>query len=120
VISVRGMPFIEAAKSLGASDGRVIRRHVLPQIAFLIIVTATGGLANAVLVESGLAILGFGLDPNYPTFGNLLNASRQFLRSAPHLALFPGLVIFMLLLGSRLLGDALRDVLDPRLRGSGR
>jgi peptide/nickel transport system permease protein len=120
VISVRAMPFIEAAKSLGASDMRVIRRHVLPQIAFLIIVTATGGLANAVLVESGLAILGFGLDPNYPTFGNLLNASRQFLRSAPHLALFPGLVIFMLLLGSRLLGDALRDVLDPRLRGSGR
>jgi peptide/nickel transport system permease protein len=120
VISVRAMPFIEAAKSLGASDARIIRRHVLPQIAFLIIVTATGGLANAVLVESGLAILGFGLDPNYPTFGNLLNASRQFLRSAPHLALFPGLVIFMLLLGSRLLGDALRDVLDPRLRGSGR
>jgi peptide/nickel transport system permease protein len=120
VISVRGMPFVEAARSLGATDGRIIRRHILPQVAFFIIVAATGQLAAAVLVESGLAILGFGLDPNYPTFGNLLNASRQFLRSAPHLAIFPGLVIFMILLGSRLLGDALRDVLDPRLRGSGK
>jgi peptide/nickel transport system permease protein len=120
VISVRGLPFIEAAKSLGATDSRVIFRHVLPQIAFLIIVNATGGLASAVLVESGLAILGFGLDPTYPTFGNLLNGSRQYLRVAPWLAIFPGLTIFMLLLGARLLGDALRDVLDPRLRGSGR
>jgi peptide/nickel transport system permease protein len=120
VISVRGMPFVEAAKSLGATDGRIIRRHIFPQVAFFIIVAATGQLAAAVLVESGLASLGFGLDPNYPTFGNLLNASRQFLRSAPHLAIFPGLVIFMILLGSRLLGDALRDVLDPRLRGSGK
>lgn len=120
VIQVRAMPYIEAARALGASDRRIILRHVLPQLGFLIIISATGGLAGAVLVESGLAILGFGLNPNYPTLGNLLNGSRQFLRVAPHLAIFPGLVIFMLLLGSRLLGDALRDVLDPRLRGSGR
>ncbi|MPZ47939.1 MAG: ABC transporter permease subunit [Dehalococcoidia bacterium] len=118
VIGVKTMPFIEAAKTLGASDGRIIRKHIFPQIAYLIIVYATGALASAVLIESGLAILGVGLDPTYPTFGNLLNGSRQYLRTAPHLALFPGLVIFMLLLGARLLGDALRDVLDPRLRGS--
>jgi peptide/nickel transport system permease protein len=120
VISVRGMPYIEAAKSLGATDRRIIVRHILPQIGFLIIVQSTNGLASAVLVESGLAILGFGLDPTYPTLGNLLNGSRQYLRVAPWLALFPGLTIFMLLLGARLLGDALRDVLDPRLRGSGK
>jgi peptide/nickel transport system permease protein len=118
VIGVKGLPFIEAAKVIGASDGRVIRRHILPQVAYLIIVYATGALASAVLVESGLAILGVGLDPTYPTFGNLLNESRQYLRIAPHLAIFPGMIIFMLLLGARLLGDALRDVLDPRLRGS--
>ena len=118
VIGVKGLPFIEAAKVIGASDGRIIRRHIFPQIAYLIIVYATGALASAVLIEAGLAILGVGLDPTYPTFGNLLNESRQYLRIAPHLAIFPGLVIFMLLLGARLLGDALRDVLDPRLRGS--
>jgi peptide/nickel transport system permease protein len=118
VLGVKGMPFIEAAKTLGATDGRIIVRHILPQIAYLIIVYATGALASAVLIESGLAILGVGLDPTYPTFGNLLNGSRQYLRTAPYLAIFPGLTIFMLLLGARLLGDALRDVLDPRLRGS--
>jgi peptide/nickel transport system permease protein len=118
IIGVKALPFIEAAKTLGATDMRVIRRHIIPQIAYLIIVNATGALASVLLVESGLAILGFGLDPNYPTLGNLLNNSRQYLRVAPHLAIFPGLFIFMLLLGARLLGDALRDVLDPRLRGS--
>lgn len=120
VITVRGMPYIEAAKSLGASDRRIIIKHILPQIGFLIIVQSTNGLASAVLVESGLAILGFGLDPTYPTLGNLLNGSRQYLRVAPWLAIFPGVTIFLLLLGARLLGDALRDVLDPRLRGSGK
>lgn len=119
VISVRAQPYVEAARLLGATDKRIIVRHVLPQVAYLIIVFATGGMATAVLVESGLAILGFGINPDTPTIGNLLNASRQHLAVAPQLALFPGLVLFMLLLGSRLLGDALRDVLDPRLRGEG-
>ena len=117
VIGLRSMPYIEAAKSLGATDGRIILRHILPNLAYLIIVGATGALSTAILIESGLAILGFGINPNYPSLGNLLNGSRQYLRVAPHLAIFPGIVIFMLLLGSRLLGDALRDVLDPRLRG---
>ena len=118
IIGVKGMPFIESARVIGASDARIILKHVLPQVAFLIIIQATNGLASAVVIESGLAILGFGIDPTIPTFGNLLNDSRRFLRIAPWLAVFPGLTIFMLLLGSRLLGDALRDVLDPRLRGS--
>jgi peptide/nickel transport system permease protein len=118
VIGVRSMPYIEAARMLGASDARIILRHVLPQVGYVIIIFATGGLAAAILAESGLAILGFGVSPNEPTFGNLLNNSRQFLRAAPHLAVFPGLVLFTVLLGARLFGDALRDVLDPRLRGS--
>ena len=118
VIGIRGQAYIEAARSIGASDKRIIVRHVLPQIAFWIIVSATNGIAAAVLVESGLAILGFGLSPDIPTLGNLLNSSRNFLRSAPYLVLAPGLMIFVILLGGRLLGDALRDVLDPRLRGS--
>jgi peptide/nickel transport system permease protein len=120
VIGVQAMPYIEAARSIGASDKRIILKHVLPQVGYLIIVTSTGALAGAILAESGLAILGFGLSPTYPTFGNLLNDSRQYLRAAPWLAIFPGLALFMVLLGSRLLGDALRDVLDPRLRGEGR
>jgi peptide/nickel transport system permease protein len=118
VIGVRAMPYIESARMLGASDMRIILRHILPQVGYIIIISATGGLASAILAESGLAILGFGVSPNFPTFGNLLNASRQYLRVAPYLALFPGLVLFMVLLGARLFGDALRDVLDPRLRGS--
>ena len=118
IIGIRGLPYIEAARALGATDKRIIFKHIMPQIGYLIIVNATAGLAAAVLVESGLAILGYGLDPNYPTFGNLLSGSRQYLRVAPWLAIFPGLTIFTLLLGARLLGDALRDVLDPRLRGT--
>lgn len=118
VIQVRAMPYIEAARSVGADDRRIIIKHVLPQVMFLIVISATGGLAQAVTVEAGLSLLGFGITPTYPTLGNLLNDSRDYLRVAPHMAIFPGLVIFMLLLGSRLFGDALRDVLDPRLRGS--
>ena len=118
VIQVRAMPFIEAAKSIGATNNRIILRHVFPQVFFLIILAVTSGIAFALLIEAGLAILGFGINPTIPTLGNLLNGSRQYLRTAPWLAIAPGMVLFMILLGARLLGDALRDVLDPRLRGS--
>ncbi len=118
VIGLRTMPFIEAAKAIGCRDLRVIMRHILPNTAYVIIIGATNTLPRVIVAEAGLAILGFGIDPDYPTLGNLLNASRQDMRVAPHLAIFPGLVIFLVLLGARLLGDALRDVLDPRLRGS--
>lgn len=120
IIGIRGLPYIEAAKSLGASDKRVILKHVFPNVAFLIIISATGAIALALVIEAGLAILQIGIDPNTPTIGNLLNGSRNYFRTAPHLAIFPGLALFGLLLGFRLLGDALRDVLDPRLRGEGR
>ena len=120
VISLRGLPFIEASKSIGASDKRIILRHILPNVAFLIIIGATGAIAGAVTMEAGLAVIGFGLDPTYPSWGNMMNSSREYLRVAPHMAIFPGLFLATTIFGFRLLGDALRDVLDPRLRGGGR
>lgn len=117
VIQVRSLPFIEAARSIGATNNRIILHHVFPQVFFLIILQVTSGIAIALLIEAGLQVLGFGI-VNTPTLGNLLNGSRQYLRTAPWLAIAPGMVLFMVLLGARLLGDALRDVLDPRLRGS--
>ena len=118
VIGLRGMPFVESAKAIGASDRRIIARHIRPHVAFYIIVSGTGAIAGAIVAEAGLAIIGFGLSPTYPTWGNLMNGAREFLRVAPHLAIFPALMIAVTIFGFRLLGDALRDVLDPRLRGN--
>jgi peptide/nickel transport system permease protein len=118
VIGIRGQPFIEATKSLGANDRRILYRHVLPNVFYLIIVSATGAVSAAIQSEAGLAIIGFGLDPSFPTWGNMLNSSREFLRIAPWLAVAPAAVLGASIFGFRLLGDALRDVLDPRLRGS--
>ena len=117
VIGLRGTTYVEAAKALGASDRRIILRHILPNVMPYIIVGATTAIAGAVTIESGLAIIGIGLDPSYPSWGNMLNDSREHLRRAPHMAVAPGLMIAMTIFGFRLLGDALRDVLDPRLRG---
>ena len=119
IIGLRGLPYVEAAKALGASDRRIITRHILPNVAFIIIVGATSAIAGAITIEAGLAIIGFGLSPSYPSWGNMMNASREFLRVGPHMAIFPGLMLALTIFGFRLLGDALRDVLDPRLRGRG-
>jgi peptide/nickel transport system permease protein len=118
VIGIRGLPYIESAKAIGASDTRVIVRHIMPNVAYYVIIQATGAISAAIAAEAGLAIIGLGLDPSYPTWGNMMNASREFLRTAPHLAVAPGLMLALTIFGFRLLGDALRDVLDPRLRGS--
>jgi len=118
VIGLRGMPFIESAKAIGASDKRVILSHILPNVMYYIIVSATQAVAGAIVAEAGLAIIGFGISPTYPTWGNMMNASREFLRVAPWLAIFPAMMIALTIFGFRLMGDALRDVLDPRLRGS--
>jgi peptide/nickel transport system permease protein len=118
VIAIRGQPYIESTKSIGASDSRILYRHVLPNVFYLIIVSATTAVSGAIATEAGLAVIGIGLDPTFPSWGNLLNASREQLRVAPWLALGPAAVLSMSIFGFRLLGDALRDVLDPRLRGS--
>jgi len=118
IIGLRGQPFIEAAKSIGASDKRILRHYILPNVFFLIIIGATGGISGAIAAEAGLAIIGFGLNPGFPTWGTMLNASREYLRVAPWLAIAPAIMLAFTIFGFRLLGDALRDVLDPRLRGS--
>jgi len=118
IIGLRGQPFIEAAKSIGATDKRILRHYILPNVFFLIIVGATGGISGAIQAEAGLAIIGFGINPGFPTWGTMLNNSREFLRVAPWLAIAPAFMLALTIFGFRLLGAALRDVLDPRLRGS--
>jgi len=120
VISMRSSAFVSAARSLGASDLRLMLRHILPNVLYYVIISATGAVAAAITLEAGLAILGFGVDPGVPTWGNMINASRQQLRVAPQLAIFPALVLALAIFGFRLLGDSLRDVLDPRVRGGRR
>lgn len=120
VISARSTEYVSAARAIGATDSRIMFRHIFPNVAFYIIVSATGAVAAAIIFEAGLAIIGFGVSPVYPTWGNMINASRDYLRVAPHMVIFPAMMLALAIFGFRLLGDALRDVLDPRLRGTGR
>ena len=120
VISLRGSPFIEAAKACGASDTRILVHHILPNILFLIVIGATAGVAGAIATETALAVLGFGISPTYPSWGQMIQGSREFLRTAPHMAIFPVLALSLVIYGFNLFGDALRDIVDPRLRGRSR
>jgi peptide/nickel transport system permease protein len=114
--------YVEAARALGCGHLRIIVRHVLPNVAATIIVLATIGLGGAILAESALSFLGFGVPPPYPSWGAMLSGSgRSYMYQAPWMALWPGAAISLAVYGFNMLGDALRDVLDPRLRGgSGR
>jgi peptide/nickel transport system permease protein len=117
VLSTMIMPYIEAARCLGATNWRIVLRHILPNIMAPLIVVATLGLGNAILAESALSFLGFGVPPPYPTWGQMLSgSSRVFMYEAPWLAVAPGLAIAAAVFGFNMLGDALRDLLDPRLR----
>ncbi len=117
VIGVRGEAYVEAARTLGASDARVIARHVLPNILPVVIVAATVGLGSAILAESALSFLGLGTPPTNPSWGQMLSGdARRYMQSAPWLAIFPGLALGLTVFAVNVLGDALRDVLDPRLR----
>jgi peptide/nickel transport system permease protein len=119
VLSIREMPYIEAARALGARHARLALRHVLPNTIGPFIVLATAQLGAAVLVEASLSFLGLGVPEPYPSWGRMLSVSAaEYARSAPWLVLFPGLAISLAVFGSNLLGDALRDTLDPRLRGT--
>ncbi len=117
VISVRQNQYVEAAVMLGASDRRILFKHILPNITHVVIIGASIGIGGAILVESTLAFLGFGLPPPFPTWGRMLNNSREF-TTYPMLAIWPGLALTMTVFAFNMLGDALRDVWDPRLRGS--
>jgi peptide/nickel transport system permease protein len=118
-LSVVEHPYIEAARAMGAGHLRVIVRHVLPNVAATIVVIATIGLGGVILAESALSFLGFGVPPPHPSWGSMLSGSgRTYMYSAPWIAVWPGVAISLVVFGFNMLGDALRDVLDPRLRGS--
>ncbi|MFN8556347.1 MAG: ABC transporter permease [Dehalococcoidia bacterium] len=117
VLSVKSQPYIEAARTVGARPLRTVVYHVLPNVAPPLIVVSTINLGSAIITESSLSFLGMGVPPPFPTWGGMLSGTgRSFLQDAPWLAIFPGLVISITVLAFNLLGDAVRDVLDPRLR----
>ena len=114
VIHVKVEDYIEAARALGASPLRQALRHVLPNIAAPLIVQATLAIAAAVIAEASLSFLGLGQQPPAPSWGSMLNTAKNYVDSAPWMAVWPGLSIFLLVLAFNLLGDGLRDALDPR------
>jgi peptide/nickel transport system permease protein len=119
-ISVMQNTYVEAARALGAGHLRIMLRYVLPNVAATIIILATIGLGAFILAESALSFLGFGVPPPYPSWGAMLSGSgRSFMYRAPWMAFWPGAAISLAVFGFNMLGDALRDVLDPRLRGGG-
>jgi peptide/nickel transport system permease protein len=118
VLSVREHQYIEAAHVLGCTHGRIMLRHILPNVAAPILILASIYIGNAIIVEASLSFLGLGTAPPTPSWGNMLSGQgRAYMEQAPWLALFPGLAITVTVLSFNLLGDALRDSWDPRLRG---
>lgn len=116
VLSIREQVFVEAARALGQRVSIIIFRHVLPNAMAPIIVQATLSLGSSILVAAGLGFLGLGVQPPTAEWGTMLGEGRQYIFHAPRLTLFPGLAIFLAVLGFNLLGDGLRDALDPRLK----
>lgn len=118
VLSVREHQYIEAAHVLGCSHGRIMLRHILPNVVAPILILASIYIGNAIIVEASLSFLGLGTAPPTPSWGNMLSGQgRAYMEQAPWLAIFPGLAITVTVLSFNLLGDALRDSWDPRLRG---
>ncbi|MGK7937087.1 MAG: ABC transporter permease [Xenococcaceae cyanobacterium] len=111
---LKGMEFVSAAKALGASPLRLILIHILPNVFSVIIVAATLAVGNAIITESTLSFLGLGFPPDVPTWGRMLFDAQDYITSAPHMALFPGLAIFLTVLSINYIGDGLRDALDPK------
>lgn len=116
VLAIRETEFIEAARALGASTPKIIIRHILPNCMAPMIVSVTMGIAGAIMSEAGLSFLGLGVQEPIPSWGSIVNEGLPYLRVAPWYTLFPGLAIAMLVLAFNLLGDGLRDALDPKLK----
>jgi peptide/nickel transport system permease protein len=114
VFSIREREFVEASRALGNSEAYTLFRHVLPHTVSPLTVLATSMFGWVVLAESALSFLGLGVPPPAPTWGNMLSSARPYMETAPHLSIAPGIMIALCLLGANLLGDALRDRLDPR------
>ncbi len=116
VLAIRGQEFVEAARTVGAGSGRIIFLHIIPNVLAVVIVRATASLGAAILTEASLSFLGLGAQPPDPSWGGMLNDGRAAIRRVPHLTMLPGLCIMMTVLAFNLLGDGLRDALDPRLK----
>jgi peptide/nickel transport system permease protein len=115
-LTLRGRDYVLAARLAGAGSARILTRHILPNAAAPVLVSATLGVAGAILTESSLSFLGLGVQPPTPSWGNMLLEGKEVLEIAPWLSVFPGLAILFTVLGYNLLGESLRDLLDPRLR----
>jgi peptide/nickel transport system permease protein len=115
-LGVMQQQYVEGARAIGVGRGRLIARHVLPNIAAPVIVQTTLSFSTAILSEATLSFLGLGTQPPHPSWGTMLSAGRRYMELAPWVAVYPGLAIALTVLGLNLLGDALRDALDPRLR----
>lgn len=115
-LTLREKEFVEAAKALGMSDGRIIFRHILPNAVAPIIVLTTLEVPKAIIVEASLSFLGLGAQPPTPSWGSIMNSGKDFIMEAPWISIFPGIMIMIIVLGFNLFGDALRDILDPRLK----
>ncbi|MCG7849791.1 MAG: ABC transporter permease, partial [ANME-2 cluster archaeon] len=116
VLSVKEKEFVEAARAMGCSNSYIIIRHIIPNIISPVIVIATIGMGNTILSITGLSFLGLGAQPPTPEWGAMLSESKSFMTTAPHLMIFPGLMIMIVVLAFNFLGDGLRDALDPRLK----
>ena len=119
VLSVKEMDYVMAARAIGAPAARIVARHILPNCLAIYLILATYYLGFAIILEASLSFLGVGVPPDVPSWGGMLTAAAQgHITKAPWAGIFPGLAIFLVVLGFNLLGDALRDVLEPRLRGA--
>lgn len=116
VLAEREKEYVDASRSVGQRGHRLITKHILPNITAPLIVVTTTYFATAIVVEASLSFLGLGVPPPAASWGTMLNDGRKYMESAPHLVIFPGLAISLAVLGFNLLGDGLRDVLDPRLK----
>lgn len=116
VLSVRNLEFVQAAKAIGASDLRIMFLHVLPNSMGPLLVQITLAMASAIIAEAGLSYLGLGAKPEDPSWGSMLHIAQGYLNMEPMLAFWPGLAIFLVVLGFNLLGDGIREVLDPKLK----
>ena len=115
-LNVQGMEYVEAARSINARERRIIFKHVLPNAISPIIVQATMSVATAILTSASLSFIGLGVQPPQAEWGAMLSAGRSYIRSNPHVIIYPGITIMIVVLSLNLLGDGLRDALDPRLK----
>ena len=115
--SAKQNTYVEAARVVGATDGRIMWKHIFPNVFAVVLVSASIQIGGAILTESSLAFLGYGVQPPTPSWGRMLNEAREYLVRYPHLAIFPGAAIFVTVIAANLVGDGLRDALDPKNEG---